>query len=95
LYFCFYVFIYEKRDESAFAALLEKGPLKHHPGHKHSSDHNHNFHHVKRSNALYGGFFTQEDIVDIIKFAKKNFVTVIPEIEVPGFIFFLNLYIYV
>lgn len=32
----------------------------------------------------YGGFYTQEEIKDIIKYAADRFITVIPEIEVPG-----------
>ncbi|MBB4801169.1 hexosaminidase [Flavobacterium nitrogenifigens] len=32
----------------------------------------------------YGGFYTQEEIKDIIKFAEAHYVNVIPEIEMPG-----------
>jgi hexosaminidase len=32
----------------------------------------------------YGGFYTQEDIRDIVAYAKSKFITVIPEIEMPG-----------
>lgn len=32
----------------------------------------------------YGGFFTQEDIKDIVQYAKDRFVNVLPEIDVPG-----------
>ncbi len=32
----------------------------------------------------YGGFYTQEEIRDVIKYAQKKFVTIIPEIEMPG-----------
>ncbi len=32
----------------------------------------------------YGGFYTQEEIKDIVKYATQNHVTVIPEIELPG-----------
>ena len=32
----------------------------------------------------YGGYYTQEQIKDIVAYAKKKFVTVIPEIEMPG-----------
>ncbi|MBS1633411.1 MAG: family 20 glycosylhydrolase [Bacteroidetes bacterium] len=32
----------------------------------------------------YGGFFTQEDIKEIISYASKNFINVMPEIDVPG-----------
>ncbi len=32
----------------------------------------------------YGGFYTQEEIKDIVKYASDRHVTVIPEIELPG-----------
>lgn len=32
----------------------------------------------------YGGFYTQEEIKDVVKFAEDNYVNVIPEIEMPG-----------
>lgn len=32
----------------------------------------------------YGGFYTQNEIKDIVKYAKDRFITIIPEIEMPG-----------
>lgn len=32
----------------------------------------------------YGGFYTQEEVKDIVKYASDRHVTVIPEIELPG-----------
>jgi len=32
----------------------------------------------------YGGFYTQEEVEEIVQYAKERFVTVIPEIEMPG-----------
>lgn len=32
----------------------------------------------------YGGFYTQDEIREVVKFAQEHFVTVIPEIEMPG-----------
>lgn len=32
----------------------------------------------------YGGFYTQEDIKEVVAYAKAKFVEVIPEIDVPG-----------
>lgn len=32
----------------------------------------------------YGGFYTQEDIKEIVQYAKDRFVSVLPEIDIPG-----------
>jgi hexosaminidase len=32
----------------------------------------------------YGGFYTQEEIKDLVKYAKERFVDILPEIDVPG-----------
>lgn len=34
--------------------------------------------------ADYGGFYTQEEVKQIIQYAKERFITIIPEIEMPG-----------
>ncbi len=33
---------------------------------------------------LYGGFYTQKEIRDIVKYAADRFITIVPEIEMPG-----------
>jgi hexosaminidase len=33
---------------------------------------------------IYGGFYTQEQAKDIVEYARKRFVIVVPEIEMPG-----------
>jgi hexosaminidase len=35
-------------------------------------------------NTKYGGYYTQEQIKDIVKYASDRYITVIPEIELPG-----------
>lgn len=32
----------------------------------------------------YGGFYTQEQIKDVVAYAKKRHITIVPEIEMPG-----------
>ena len=32
----------------------------------------------------YGGFYTQEDMKELIRYAQDRFVTIIPEIDIPG-----------
>lgn len=35
-------------------------------------------------NLHYGGFYTQEEIKEVVKYANERFIDVIPEIEMPG-----------
>jgi len=35
-------------------------------------------------NIPYGGFYTQDEVKEIVKYAADRFITVIPEIELPG-----------
>lgn len=32
----------------------------------------------------YGGYYSQKDIKEIVKYAQERFITIIPEIEIPG-----------
>jgi hexosaminidase len=34
--------------------------------------------------ATYGGFYTQDDIREVVAYARKRFITIIPEIDVPA-----------
>lgn len=45
----------------------------------HYSDQPHQF-----DGKRYGGYYTQEEVKDIVAYASERFVTVIPEIEMPG-----------
>ncbi len=36
------------------------------------------------SNQMYGGYYTQEEIKEIVTYASDHFVTIIPEIDMPG-----------
>jgi hexosaminidase len=45
--------------------------IGHHPG-------------TGNDNTKYGGFYTQEEVKDIVQYAAKRYITVVPEIEMPG-----------
>lgn len=45
--------------------------IGHHPG-------------TGNDNKRYGGYYTQEEVKDIVKYAADRYITVIPEIEMPG-----------
>ena len=35
-------------------------------------------------NKRYGGFYTQEEVKEVVNYAAKRYITVVPEIEMPG-----------
>ena len=39
---------------------------------------------VKPDGKQYGGFYTQEDIKEVVAYAKERFIEIIPEIDIPG-----------
>lgn len=39
---------------------------------------------VKTDGERYGGFYTQDEIREVVAYAKKRFVEIIPEIDIPG-----------
>ena len=39
---------------------------------------------VKYDGKKYCGYYTQEEVKDVVEYARKQFVTIIPEIEMPG-----------
>lgn len=41
-------------------------------------------HNVGMDGIPYGGYYTQKDVKEIVKYAQERFITVIPEIEIPG-----------
>ncbi len=60
-----------------YPKLTEKGAWRngtivgHHPG-------------TGNTNERYGGFYTQEEVKEVVQYAAARFITVIPEIEMPG-----------
>lgn len=44
----------------------------------------HRSEHLKFDGVPHGGFYTQEDVREIVRYAAERFITVVPEIEMPG-----------
>lgn len=42
------------------------------------------FSHAFRKDGKYGGFYTQSDIAEIVRYAAARHITIVPEIEMPG-----------
>ena len=39
---------------------------------------------ARKDKPKYGGFYTKDDIIEVVAYAKERFMTVVPEIELPG-----------
>ena len=39
---------------------------------------------IEKDGTRYGGFYTQEQIKEVVAYAAKRYITIIPEIEMPG-----------
>ncbi len=39
---------------------------------------------IEKDSSIYGGFYSKEDIREIVSYAEERHVTIIPEIELPG-----------
>ncbi|QZE12793.1 family 20 glycosylhydrolase [Halosquirtibacter laminarini] len=63
----------KKYPELEKKAAFRKGTIVGHLGHGKKTD-----------DKKYGGFYTQEEAKEVVAYAAKRFVTVIPEIELPG-----------
>ncbi|MFN8299182.1 MAG: beta-N-acetylhexosaminidase [Chitinophagales bacterium] len=39
---------------------------------------------IEQNGTRYGGYYTQQDIRDLVAYAQKYYITIVPEIEMPG-----------
>jgi hexosaminidase len=62
-----------------YPKLMEVGAWRKETMVGHYSDQPHQFDGVK-----YGGYYTQEEIREVVQYAADRFITVVPEIEMPG-----------
>jgi hexosaminidase len=62
-----------------YPALTEKGAWRKETMEGHYVEKNQVFDHMR-----YGGYYTQEEIKDVVKYARERYITIVPEIEMPG-----------
>ena len=67
-------------DDQGFRIESKKFPLLNEKGSWRSSDDFGSMHTGKR----YGGYYTQEEISEIVAYCKERFIDVVPEIDLPG-----------
>jgi hexosaminidase len=70
-------------ESKAFPLLTKRGAWRDYPP-KGKWDYSNIVFPEKRSGDEYGGFYTQKEIKDVVAYAAKRHVTIVPEIEMPG-----------
>lgn len=70
-------------ESKAFPLLTKRGAWRDYPP-KGKWDYSNIDFPEKRTGDEYGGFYTQKEVRDIVAYAAKRHVTVVPEIEMPG-----------
>jgi hexosaminidase len=71
-------------DDQGWRIEIKKYPELTTIGSKRSETMKGHYTEAKYDGKPYGGFYTQEQIKDVLKYAEDRFVNVIPEIEMPG-----------
>lgn len=78
--FKFNVFHWHISDDQGFRFESKKYPLLNETGSfRNSSDFG-----KKHVNERYGGYYTREEMADIVSYCHDRFITVIPELDMPG-----------
>jgi hexosaminidase len=85
-YYKFNTFHWHLTDDQGWRIEIKKYPKLTEIGAWRDSTVNQHYNTVPRTYTTerYGGFYTQEDIREVVRFAQKHFITVVPEIEMPG-----------
>ena len=72
-----------RMESKAYPLLTKRGAWRKYPQ-KGKWDYSNIDFPEKRDGTEYGGFYTQKEIKDVVAFAAKRHVTIVPEIEMPG-----------
>ncbi|MDN5201478.1 beta-N-acetylhexosaminidase [Fulvivirgaceae bacterium BMA10] len=78
------VFHWHLTDDQGWRIEIKKYPALTEIGSKRTNSQIGGWGSEKRSGKPHGGFYTQEQIKEIVAYAKKRFITIVPEIEMPG-----------
>lgn len=71
-------------DDQGWRIEIKKYPLLTEIGSKRKDTNIHGWHSTDMTGEPYGGYYTQEQIKDIVEYAKKLNITIIPEIDMPA-----------
>jgi hexosaminidase len=82
----FNVFHWHLTDDQGWRIEIKKYPKLTEVGAWRDSTLNHHYTTIPRTYTTekYGGYYTQEQIREIVAYAKARYITVVPEIEMPG-----------
>lgn len=71
-------------DDQGWRIEIKKYPKLTEVGSKRKESMKGHYNDWKFDGTPHGGFYTQEEIKDVIAYAQKKYITIIPEIEMPG-----------
>jgi hexosaminidase len=85
-YYKFNTFHWHLTDDQGWRIEIKKYPKLTEIGAWRDSTVNNHYNTVPRTytKERYGGFYTQDEIREIVRFAERHYITVVPEIEMPG-----------
>lgn len=67
-----------------YPELIEKSAYRSHWDWDQWIDHGRQFRNITERKTSYGGYYTKQDIRELVQYAKERYITIIPEIEMPG-----------
>jgi hexosaminidase len=85
-YYKFNIFHWHLTDDQGWRIEIKKYPKLTEIGAWRDSTVNKHYNTIPRTytKERYGGFYSQDEIREVVKYAQKKFITIVPEIEMPG-----------
>lgn len=78
------IFHWHLTDDNGWRIEIKKYPLLTEIGSIRAYTHIKGWHSGEKDETPYGGFYTQEDIKEIVEYAEKRCVSIVPEIDAPA-----------